>query len=148
MCDFKGVSLFGREFPGRYLKLEICDLEPDLVFNFPGYEAGEGSFFHVLLYEFVDRFSFLLCILNLVVSLLKSWKEGSSEGWVGLEFISHDQKEGEFANDQVDGSVVSEFSHGEEFQPFLRFFFTEDVEICFEFLVVAFDFSISLWMVG
>ena len=59
----------------------------------------EGLFSHALLYQFVGSFSFLPCILNLVESLFKSWKEGSSKGWIGLWFISHDQGEWGFAGD-------------------------------------------------
>ena len=46
------------------------------------------------------------------------------------------------------GCIVDEFGHGEEFQPFLGLSFAEDVEVGFEFLVVAFHFPIGLWVVG
>ena len=91
--------MFGREFSGWYLEFEVFGLEPDFVSNFPRFKMGEGLFLHMLLDEFVGHFGFLLCILNLTELLLKSWKEGFSEEWVGPEFISHDQGEGEFASD-------------------------------------------------
>ena len=90
MSDFERASLLGQEFPRRYLELEVSDFEPDFVSNFLGLEAREGLLSHVLLCQFVGGFSFLPCVLNLVESLLKSWKEGSFKGWVGLWFISHD----------------------------------------------------------
>ena len=43
---------------------------------------------------------------------------------------------------------MGEFGHGKEFQPFLGLAFAEDAKVCFEFLVVVFGFSISLWVVG
>ena len=89
MCDFKGAGLFSQEFPGGYLELEISGFKPDLVSDFPGFEV-RGLFLHMLLCKFVGSFGFLLCVLNLVESLLKSWKEGSSEEWVGLWFMFHD----------------------------------------------------------
>ena len=48
----------------------------------------------------------------------------------------------------MDNGVVGKFSHGEEFQPFLGLAFAEDTEICSKFLVVAFYFSVGLWVVG
>ena len=90
MCDLKGASAFGREFPGWYLKFEVSGLKPDFVLNFPGFEVGNGPFLHSFLCKFVGGFGFLLCILNLIKLLLESWKEGSSKGWVGPGFISHD----------------------------------------------------------
>ena len=90
LSDFKRAGSLGWEFPRRYLKLEVSGFEPDFVSNFPGFEAREGSLSHALLCQFVGGFSFLLYILNLVESLLESWKEGLSEEWVGLWFISHD----------------------------------------------------------
>ena len=115
MCDFKGAGSFDKEFPGGYLKLKVSGFEPYLVSDFPGFEVGEGSFLHSLLCEFVGSFGFLLCVLNLIESLLKSWKEGSSEGWVELWFISHNEGEWGFAGDQVYSCIVGEFGHGEEF---------------------------------
>ena len=72
------------------MELEVSGFEPDLIFDFPGFEVREGLFLYMSSCEFVGSFSFLLYVLNLVESLLKSWKEGSSEEWVGLWFISHD----------------------------------------------------------
>ena len=43
---------------------------------------------------------------------------------------------------------MGEFGHREEFQPFLGLAFTENAEIYFKFLVIAFHFSISLYVVG
>ena len=56
----------------------ICNT--DLISDFLKFEAGESLSFHVLLCELMGSFGFLPCILNLVELLLKSWKEGSSEG--------------------------------------------------------------------
>ena len=72
MCNLKGASVFGQEFPGGYLELKVSGFELDLVSDFPGFEVREGSFLHLLLYEFVGGFSFLPCILNLVESLVES----------------------------------------------------------------------------
>ena len=71
MCDFKGASSFGREFPGGYLEFEISGFEPDFISNFSRFEVSEGLFLHALMSEFVGGFSFLSCVLNLVESLLK-----------------------------------------------------------------------------
>ena len=71
------------------MKFEVFDFEPDLISNFPGFEVIEGLFSHALLCQFVGGFGFLPCIFNLVESLLKSWKEGSSKRWVGSWFIPH-----------------------------------------------------------
>ena len=90
MGDFEGAGLFGQEFPRGYLEFEVSDFQPDFVSNFSGFEAREGLFSHVLLHQFVGSFGFLPYILNLIESLLESWKEGFSKGWVGLWFISHD----------------------------------------------------------
>ena len=89
MSDFKGASSFGQELPRGYLEFEVSGFKPDFVSNFSGFEAREGSLSHMLLCQFVGSFGFLLCILNLIESLLQSWKEGLSERWVGLWFISH-----------------------------------------------------------
>ena len=43
---------------------------------------------------------------------------------------------------------MGEFSHEEEFQPFLGLAFTEDMEVCLEFLIIVFHFSVSLWVVS
>ena len=90
MSDFKGADLLGQEFSRRYLELEVSGFEPDFVSNFPGFELREGSLSHALLCQFVGSFGFLPCVLNLVESLFKSWKEGLFKGWIGSWFISHD----------------------------------------------------------
>ena len=61
------------------MKLKVSGLKPDFVFDFPGFDMREGSFLHLLLYKFVGSFGFFLYVLNLVESLLESWKEGSSK---------------------------------------------------------------------
>ena len=89
MSDFKGASSFGQELPRGYLEFEVSGFKPDFVSNFPGFEAREGSFSHALLCQFVSGFGFLPCIFDLIELLLRSWKEGLSEEWVGLWFVSH-----------------------------------------------------------
>ena len=85
---------------------------------------GEGSFLHVLLGKFVGCFGFLLYILNQVELLHKSWKEDSSKGnlpvtkWMAA--LS--------ANLAMRSSKLA---------------FAKNMEIYFEFLVVAFHFSID-----
>ena len=50
--------------------------------------------------------------------------------------------------DRVGGRVVSEFCHGKELGPIFGFIRSEQPEVCLQFLVYPFHFSVSLRVIG
>ena len=61
-----------------------------------------------------------------------------SDFWIGMGFVAHYERKGGGVGDKMGGGIVGEFCHGKEFRPFRRLVFSEDLEICFEFLVDLF----------
>src|SRR6266702_3685105 len=87
-------------------------------------------------------------MLNMGELLLKGWEEGAFEKGVGVRFIIHNEGEWELPYYEVSGSIVGEFCHGDEDQPFLELTIAKDSKIGFQLLIVVFGFSIHLGMVG
>ena len=65
-----------------------------------------------------------------------------------MGFISHHEIEQRLVRYRVWAVIVREFSMGDIFGPGFRVVSTEDLKICFDFLVYLFSFSIRLWIVS
>ena len=54
---------------------------------------------------------------------------------VGMGFVAHHEREGRGIGNGMDGSIVREFHHREDFGPFGRLILDKDPKEGFEFLV-------------
>ena len=65
-----------------------------------------------------------------------------------MGFISHHEVEWRLVGDRMGAVIVSKFSVGDVISPRSRIVSTEDLEVCFDFLVYSFGFSIRLRVIG
>ena len=130
------------------MEFEVFVIEPDLISNFPGCEAGINAVLHEKGSFFVGGNSFFPSFREKGEAFFQFREEGLSDLRIGLGFIAHHERKGGDVGNRVGGGVVREFRHGKEFGPFRRLVLGKDSEIRLEFLVDPFRFSVALRVIG
>ena len=67
-----------------------------------------------------------------------------SDFWIGMGFVAHYERKGSGVGDGMGGSIVREFCHGEKFRPFRKLVLCKNAEVCLEFLIYSFGFTVCL----
>ena len=110
MGDFKGSHAFGCKFLRQIMKTEMSSFQPHLISNFPEYELVGRSLSHEFPCRLMCGKGFLLSFIEGGESVFKSWKEGFTEGGVGVRFVSVENGEWRLLGGAMQCGVMVEFS--------------------------------------
>ena len=90
--------------------MEMSSFQPYLISNFPGYELAGRSQSHEFPSGPVCSKGFLLSFIEGGESVFKGWKEGFTEGGIGVRFISVEDGEWRLLGGAMQYRVMVEFS--------------------------------------